>query len=95
MTVKRYQGTMMDGMVERANGPWVEYNDYAAAVAERDELARGVVKWGPHHCTCPKWESKLTGECANGVLMYSQVRLPHLPGCPVALAERIVKEGKQ
>ncbi|MEG6506727.1 hypothetical protein [Nitratidesulfovibrio sp. 1201_IL3209] len=52
-----------------------------AMKAERDELARALLS-GPHHCPCPKFCNTVAG----------QERLPHLPGCPVALAERIVKE---
>lgn len=53
-----------------------------AVKAERGALARAVVLTGPHRCTCPKFRSTMAG----------QEWLSHLPGCPVGLAERIVKE---
>lgn len=70
------------GMRANAKGKYVLHTDYAAVKDERDELARAVAAWGPHHCVCPKFRSTMTG----------QERLPHLPGCPVALAEEILKE---
>lgn len=55
-----------------------------AVKAERDELARALLS-GPHHCACPKFRNTTSG----------QERLPHFPGCPVALAEEVLKaEGK-
>lgn len=50
---------------------------------ERGELARAVASWGAHHCECPKFKNWSDG----------QESLPHLPGCPVGLAERITKDG--
>lgn len=47
---------------------------------ERDELARALLE--RPHCKCPKFRNTMTG----------QERLPHLPVCPVALAEKIAKE---
>lgn len=48
--------------------------------AERDELAKALL--ARPHCKCQKFKNWSDG----------QEKLPHLPGCPVALAEKIVKE---
>lgn len=87
--VKRYELDIQPGyydrpyMAEDDTGDYVLHSDYAAVKAERDELARTLLS-GPRHCACQKFRNTMSG----------QERLPHLPGCPVALAEKIVKEEK-
>lgn len=67
-------------------------SDYAAVKAERDELARALMHdpyaWTNTHAKC-------TGRCRGCGELEALVEFKartHAPGCPVALAEKIVKE---
>lgn len=65
-------------------GQYVLHSDYAAVKAERDELARAVLRDTTHMCGGKYY--------CNGCGANVTSNPAHLPGCPVALAERITKE---
>ena len=65
-------------------------SDYAAVKAARNELARFVNGWD----TSYSWDTDAhTFRCRGcQTVKHVGVACDHAPGCPVALAERIVKE---
>lgn len=91
--VKRYAHFADDNggfVAVHDDGPYVLRADYAAVAAERDELARAVLKR-------PWTRLGTTDWCAGCGAMQRLVDgkrelVDHAPGCPVALAERVVKE---